>query len=78
MLTGDYSKARDTLVKAKEMLKDFKGEAKDKAMLTNEIAFAFSVAKNEQALRILEAEKNVSKPAQNSSNTANTKENTNQ
>lgn len=43
MLNGDYPKAKDAFTKAKDMLKDFKGDAKDKAMLTNEILFGLAM-----------------------------------
>jgi len=43
MLTGKYNEARDSFIKAKERLGDFKGEPKDKAMLTNEIVFGLAM-----------------------------------
>lgn len=50
-----YPEAKDALAKAKDRLADYKGV--DKAMLTNEIALANSVVKNELALKNFETEK---------------------
>ncbi len=43
ILTGKYNEAKDAFIKAKERLSDFKGDAKDKAMLTNEIVFGLAM-----------------------------------
>lgn len=70
MLQGKYPEARDAFGKAKERLGEYKGEFK--TMLTNEIAEAFSLVKNENALRLWETEKaSVGKDANSNSSGAN-------
>lgn len=55
MLQGNYPQARELFGKAKANLAEYKGE--NKAMLTNEIAIAHAVTKNEFSIKFLEAEK---------------------
>ncbi|NJM53015.1 MAG: hypothetical protein HC846_06225 [Blastocatellia bacterium] len=55
MLQGNYPQARELFGKAKSNLAEYKGE--NKAMLTNEIAIAHAVTKNEFSIKFLEAEK---------------------
>ena len=55
LLNGNYKLAANALDEAKTKLNDYKSE--HKAMLTNEIAFAASIVKNEASHKTLEMEK---------------------
>jgi protein phosphatase len=73
LLTGDSVKAKEAFNNAKGKLKDFKGDAKDKAMLTNEINFGLAMDNPFSQGKLKEEKK-----SSDSSNTANGNANANQ
>lgn len=67
LLSGKYTEAKDSLLKAKERLPMVTGD--DKAMLANEISLGLAIVDSEQSRKILEAEKTTVANAPNETNT---------